>query len=48
MLGPVLMTTLLIGWGTAGWLVLGGLFLTAGLALGPAIRYAQPTRAPLP
>ncbi|MFI6534134.1 MFS transporter [Nonomuraea sp. NPDC050547] len=48
MLGPVLMTTLLIGWGTAGWLVLGGLFLTAGLALGPAVRYAQRTRAPLP
>ncbi|MFD9943716.1 MFS transporter [Nonomuraea sp. NPDC059023] len=48
MLGPVLMTTLLIGWGTAGWLVLGVLFLTAGLALGPAIRHAQRTRQPLP
>ncbi|MFI6903032.1 MFS transporter [Nonomuraea sp. NPDC050394] len=47
MLGPVLMTTLLIGWGTAGWLVLGGLFLTAGLALGPAVRHAQRTREPL-
>ncbi|MFI6292151.1 MFS transporter [Nonomuraea sp. NPDC050790] len=47
MLGPVLMTTLLIGWGTAGWLVLGGLFLAAGLALGPAVRLAQRTRPTL-
>ncbi|MFI9554351.1 MFS transporter [Nonomuraea endophytica] len=47
MLGPVLMTTLLIGWGTAGWLVLGALFLAAGLALGPAVRHAQRTRETL-
>ncbi|MBB5083072.1 MFS transporter [Nonomuraea endophytica] len=47
MLGPVLMTTLLIGWGTAGWLVLGALFLTAGLAMGPAVRHAQRTRETL-
>ncbi|KAK1184300.1 MFS transporter [Streptomyces sp. NBS 14/10] len=41
MLGPVVMTTLLIGWGTGGWLVLGGLFAGAGLAVGPVARYAQ-------
>lgn len=38
MLGPVLLTTLLIGWGTGGWLVLGGLFLAAGAAFGPVVR----------
>jgi MFS family permease len=35
--GPVLVTTLLIGWGGVGWLVLGGLFLAAGLAIGPVV-----------
>ncbi|MEV6104372.1 MFS transporter [Streptomyces sp. NPDC051940] len=41
MLGPVVMTTLLIGWGTAGWLVLGGLFLLAALSIGPVARRAE-------
>jgi MFS family permease len=36
--GPALLTTLLISWGTVGWLVLGGLFLAAGLAIGPVVR----------
>jgi MFS family permease len=45
MLGPVVMTTLLIGWGTPGWLVLGGLFLAAGLGMAPALRWAERTRA---
>ncbi|MDF5757200.1 MFS transporter [Spongiactinospora sp. TRM90649] len=40
-LGPLLMTTLLLGWGTPGWLALGGLFATAGLAVIPVIRYAE-------
>jgi hypothetical protein len=44
MLGPVVVTTLLIGWGTRGWLVLGGLFLLAGLLTGPAVRWAERTR----
>jgi MFS family permease len=44
MLGPVLLTTLLIGWGTPGWLVLGGLFLLAGLAVGPAVSRAERAR----
>ncbi|WP_157246071.1 MFS transporter [Nonomuraea typhae] len=48
MLGPVLMTTLLLEWGTAGWLTLGALFLAAGLAMAPAVRLAQRTRHPVP
>jgi MFS family permease len=41
MCGPVVVTTLLVGWGTPGWLVLGGLFLVAGLLFGPVVRWAQ-------
>jgi MFS family permease len=41
MLGPVLLTVLIIGWGTAGWLLLGALFLVAGLVNGPTVRWAQ-------
>ncbi|MFJ9826882.1 MFS transporter [Streptomyces sp. NPDC101160] len=40
-LGPLLVTTLLIGQGAAGWLVLGGIFLVAALATGPAVRWAE-------
>ncbi|MFF9864811.1 MFS transporter [Streptomyces sp. NPDC013953] len=42
MLGPVVLTTLVIGWGATGWLVLGGLFLASGLVMGPAVRAAAP------
>ncbi|MFC7306521.1 MFS transporter [Streptomyces monticola] len=44
MLGPLLLTTLLLGLGTAGWLILGGLFLAAGLAVAPAVRWAERER----
>ena len=44
MLGPVLVTTVVLGWGTAGWLVLGGVFVAAGVAMGPAVRWAERTR----
>ncbi|MFF3441384.1 MFS transporter [Streptosporangium sp. NPDC002721] len=44
MLGPLLLTTLILTWGTPGWLVLGGLFLLSGLAMGPAVRWALRTR----
>lgn len=44
MLGPLPLTTLILTWGTPGWLVLGGLFLLSGLATGPAVRWALRTR----
>jgi MFS family permease len=44
MLGPLLVTTLVLGWGTAGWLMLGTVLLAAGLAMGPAVRWAAGTR----
>lgn len=43
-LGPLLLTALLIGWGTAGWLLLGALVLAASYALGPVARWAAGTR----
>ncbi|MET1072210.1 MAG: MFS transporter [Umezawaea sp.] len=45
MAGPLLLTALVIGWGAAGWLVLGGVFLAAGLAMGPAVRWAARSRS---
>lgn len=44
MLAPVLMTTLVVGWGPPGWLVLAGIFLLAGLPTVPATRWAIRTR----
>ncbi|MFJ2028296.1 MFS transporter [Streptosporangium sp. NPDC087985] len=45
MLGPLLLTTLIITWGPPGWLLLGGLFLLAGSAMRPAVRWAERTRS---
>lgn len=47
-LGPVLMTTLLLRWGTPGWLLLGGLFLAAGLAMRFVVRPSTSTPASAP
>ncbi|AXB44340.1 MFS transporter [Amycolatopsis albispora] len=44
MIGPLVLTTLVLSGGTLGWLVLGGAFLTAGLAMGPAVRWAAANR----
>jgi MFS family permease len=44
MLGPLLVTALVLAWGTAGWLLLGVVFLLAGIAMGPAVRWAARTR----
>ncbi|MFD4690769.1 MFS transporter [Streptomyces sp. NPDC058463] len=43
-LGPTLVTALVLTWGVPGWLVLGGLFLAAGYAMGPAVRRAEGNR----
>lgn len=45
--GPLLLTTLTITWGWPGWLLLGVLFLLAGLAMTPAVRWAERAR-PVP
>ncbi|KDN18142.1 MFS transporter [Amycolatopsis rifamycinica] len=42
--GPVLLSTVVVGWGFAGWLLLGAVFLAAGWAMGPAVRWAAATR----
>ncbi|WP_420823294.1 hypothetical protein [Streptomyces fulvoviolaceus] len=39
-LGPLVLTTLLVEWGTPGWLLLGGATLVASYAMGPATRRA--------
>ncbi|WP_033825030.1 MFS transporter, partial [Kitasatospora sp. MBT63] len=36
-IGPLLLTTLVLGWGPPGWLVLGAVFALAGAAMGPAV-----------
>ncbi|WP_354639063.1 MFS transporter [Kitasatospora camelliae] len=41
MIGPALVTTLLLGHGLFGWAVFGALFAAAGLAMGPAVRWAE-------
>ncbi|MEV0194856.1 MFS transporter [Nonomuraea sp. NPDC050691] len=46
MLGPALLTTLVMGWGTAGWLALGLVFVLAGAAMPPAVRWARRAAAP--
>ncbi|MFF6833625.1 hypothetical protein ACFY84_17350 [Streptomyces sp. NPDC012438] len=43
-LGPLLVTTLPIGRGVPGWLLLGGVFLVAGAATGLAVRWADTAR----
>ncbi|MFE5793279.1 MFS transporter [Streptomyces sp. NPDC056503] len=45
-LGPLVVTTLLIGGGPLGWLLLGAAFVLAGTATGPAARWAARTRHP--
>ncbi|MGW0859884.1 MFS transporter, partial [Streptomyces sp. NPDC002690] len=42
LVGPLLLTTLILSWGFSGWLVLGGLFLAAGSAMGPAVGRGPP------
>lgn len=46
--GPLVLTALLVGWGTPGWLVLGGLILAAAYGMGPAARWAAGRQAAAP
>ncbi|MFD4194576.1 MFS transporter [Amycolatopsis thermoflava] len=46
MAGPVLLTTLVLGGGAVGWLVLGVLFLLTGLGFAPVTRWAARERFP--
>ncbi|MEV8535580.1 MFS transporter [Streptomyces sp. NPDC051211] len=43
-LGPLLLTSLLLLWGIPGWLLLGGVFVAASYAMGPAARWAAAAR----
>ncbi|MFJ2581988.1 MFS transporter [Kitasatospora aureofaciens] len=40
MIGPALVSTAVIGYGLLGWAVLGAVLAAAGLAMGPAVRWA--------
>jgi Major Facilitator Superfamily len=44
MLAPVLMTTLVAGWGQPGWLVLAAIFVVPALAVAPTTGWALRTR----
>lgn len=43
--GPLLLTTLVLGGGAVGWLVLGALFLAAALATTPAVAWCERSRS---
>ncbi|MEV0388758.1 MFS transporter [Nonomuraea sp. NPDC050643] len=45
MLGPVVLTTLVLGGGTLGWLLTGAMFVTAGAFMTPAVRWARSLEA---
>ncbi|MEI5098971.1 MFS transporter [Streptomyces sp. PmtG] len=45
-LGPLVLTALLVEWGTPGWLLLGGVIMAAACAMGPAARWAERTLSP--
>ncbi|MFE2726390.1 MFS transporter [Kitasatospora sp. NPDC059327] len=41
MIGPAVVSTAVVGWGLFGWVALGVLLAAAGLAMGPAVRWAR-------
>ncbi|WP_405059771.1 MFS transporter [Kribbella sp. NBC_01505] len=45
MLGPALLTTVVLGWGPIGWIIVGALFLGTSIATGPAVKWAARTRS---
>jgi MFS family permease len=44
MLAPIIVTTLVVGGGLFGWMLIGGLFLVIGFAMGPVGRWADAHR----
>ncbi len=48
MVGPLLLTALILGLGATGWLILGALFLTAACAITPAVHHAHHRTTPAP
>ncbi|GEB49100.1 MULTISPECIES: MFS transporter [Streptomyces] len=46
MIAPTFLTATVIEGGSLGWLLLGGLFVLAGLAMKPVVGWAERTRAP--
>jgi hypothetical protein len=48
MVAPLLMTTLVAGWGQPGWIVLGAIFLVPALTASPATRWALRSRRDAP
>lgn len=48
MIGPGICTLLCVTWGVAGWLVLGAIFVAAGLAVPLVVPWAERTRAAAP
>ncbi|MET7469433.1 MFS transporter [Micromonospora sp. NPDC005686] len=48
MVAPVVVTTLAIGWGVPGWLVIGVVFLLLGALVPPVVRWAARTRPAAP
>ncbi|MBF8377144.1 MFS transporter [Alicyclobacillus mali] len=41
LVGPLLLTSLVVYGGPLGWITLGAVFLAAGLSMGPAVRWAE-------
>jgi MFS family permease len=46
-LAPIIVTTLVVGGGLPGWLLIGAMFLVVGFAMGPAGRWAAANRPAL-
>jgi MFS family permease len=47
MLAPIIVTTIVVGGGLQGWLLIGAMFFVVGLAMGPVGRWAEANRPPM-